>query len=305
MNHRRKNKKKHPNAHSGTRFPRGGTPHTNIPSVDDNTTVVTFLGGAFDSHPENDGEDSAELCETLDLTLTEDINEILKDVPANTPVADLHPAMQHVHMVLNARCGLEFAIKIVLKETTHEGVWPALYEAGVLYCMCAIMEYAKQRGSLPEVMAHFDRLRAALLLGFSHRLRAFMRAASSRSNEVPSELSIEWMPDDAAPLWNLNPDRVVAAVSAIDLSCTVGEQDPHCLSMASLFQCNVGAARLRITQIKEVQTTLPLACGVCFEPAHPSDECGHSACKYVICTTCRTREPGLSVCPFCRASWTV
>jgi hypothetical protein len=241
------------------------------------------------------------------LENVEDVCEVLCDIPSNTPLSSLHPALRPIHEKLNEMIGLEYAVRVVLGEVTHTGICTILYEAGILLCVAGFVQFHRQRNTLPAFLANFDKLTAVKLLCFDMRLRQFMKAASRKFEYVPVELTLDALPVDASVMWNgaHGKSRVLEAVLKIDFGEKVGPEvddhlNDHVNFVLLLFKMNIGRPTIQITQIKGMKATLPLCCGVCFEPASPDASCGHGTCKYVTCVSCRK---SIAVCPFCRVTW--
>lgn len=238
-----------------------------------------------------------DVTETLDMGAVDDINELIEDVPVGTPLSELHPALRSVHERLNAVIGLEHAVRVVLKEEVSPHTDLRLYESGILLCVCVFLQWGKQQGTLRAFLDHFSKTTAVKLVGFNARLMRFLNAirTSAEYHYMPESLNRSILPDDAAPMWNAAPGRIVQAVERITI--TSSHETYACL----IVKPTVRGPRIHITSIRESPTiTLPLACGVCFELANPADACGVGECNYLTCARCRSQ---ITHCPFCRAKW--
>lgn len=280
-----------------------------LPSTDENaqheseTHLRTSLHCA--SRDERGARDDPYEIFTIDDESVEDVNELIDtEIPSGVSTSTLHPTLRHVHELINSKIGLSHAVKIRLQEITHTNVNMQIYEAGILLCISTFIKIAKEQGCLRSMLNEFPPATAVRLVGFATRLQEFMRRASSIHAYIPQTLSLNILPNDAPSVWNTERDRVVRAVNCIDLESKqeVDKPDWHANAIIFLFKKSAGQPRVAITCIKKMEVTIPLKCGICFEPALESDACNaDNDCKYLICSSCR--QPSMKSCPFCRNPW--
>ena len=236
----------------------------------------------------------------------EDICELIqKEVPSNTPECELHPSIRDIISKIDERTTLNFALSVLEGKSTHPNMNLNVYKAGVVLCVVIIADHFRD-GTIGvansmgvHLKRHFEPRTCVFIIGLWKRLNIFLENARVLSVEdgLPAKMNVRMLPLDAPHIWNDDRGRIINAVEAIEFV----DADQFATEMVFLIS-NMKGGLIKITTIKNVVLTVPLTCGICYNPATEFDMCGKGHCRYLICKSCRCEIPDDS-CPFCRQTW--